>query len=215
MSFSVCHRHKQRSACLGFSLLEVLLGMALASLLLLAASYLVQMVTQRANWWYAASEMVMLRQAVAESIDTLSSQVCAPGLAYGGTDHWRWRMWQAGRCQVYDLRFNKDKKQVQKRRLGGRYSGFVDAIWNLEVSYGVAEQGRCAPGRWLPQVSAENAQQTVLLRLQYEVGIAEAVVQYSAPTLDSTTGSNSRGLTETTSMLVRLPCAVKAMEGTE
>lgn len=208
MSCLASPRHKKRTGPLGFSLLEVLLGMALASLLLLAASYLVQMVTQRASWWYAASEMVMLRQSVAESIETLSTQACAPGLVYGGTDYWRWHMWRAGRCQIYDVRYHKDRKQLQKRRLGGRYSGFVDAIWSLQVSYGVAEQGRCSPVRWLPQVTADIARQVVLLRLQYVVGMERTVVQYRAPTIGSAAVSNSTEFIGATSTLVRLPCTV-------
>lgn len=191
--------HSQDASARGFSLLEVLLSLALASLLLLAASYLVQMVTQRANWWYTTSEMVMLRQAVVKSIEDLSQQVCASGLAYGGANYWRWQMSQNGRCQVYDIRHNKAKQQLQKRRLGGRYTGFVDAIWDLQVSYGVAEQGGCSPVRWLPEVSGDLAEQTVLLRLQFAVGIEGAMTQYFM-------ADASNVFEQVTNQVLRLPC---------
>lgn len=193
----------QQATARGFSLLEVLLSLALASLLLLAASYLVQLVTQRANWWYKSSEMLMLRQSIIKSLANLSTQVCEPGLAYGGATFWRWQMQQGGRCQVYDIRHNKAKQQLQKRRLGGRYTGFVDAIWDFQVTYGIAEQGSCSPGRWLPDVSGELAQQAVVLRLQYAVGIDGAMTQYLLPPAGAV---KDHELLQVTHQVVRLPC---------
>ena len=191
--------YQQESTARGFSLLEVLLSLALAGLILLAASYLVQLVTQRAGWWYTTSEMVMLRQSVVKSIEDLSAQVCVPGLVFGGVDYWRWQMQQGGRCQVYDIRHNKDKQQLQKRRLGGRYTGFVDAIWDLQVSYGVAERGGCSPVRWLPEVSGDLAEQTVLLRLQFAVGIEGVITQSFIP-------DASNEFQQVTNQVLRLPC---------
>ena len=204
--------HMQYASARGFSLLEVLLSLALASLLLLAASYLVQMVMQRANWWYSNSEMLMLRQSVIKSFEKLSSQVCEPGLVYGGENYWRWQMRQDDRCQVYDIRHNTSKQQLQKRRLGGRYTGFIDSTRDLQLSYGVAEQGRCAPVRWLPEVNGDLAQQTVLLRLQYVVAGEGENGQFSEPDTDAEKGKGGRKITN---QVLRLPCVIARLEVSE
>ncbi|MDP6190928.1 MAG: prepilin-type N-terminal cleavage/methylation domain-containing protein, partial [Gammaproteobacteria bacterium] len=156
----------------GFSLLEVLLSLALASVILLAASQLLQSLIQRANWWQLLSNMVVTRESVVKSFAILAEQVCQPGFIIGEAGHWRWHWRQSGgACQIYDVRFQADKQQLQKRRLGGRYSGFIDSISALTVSYGVSGQGDCVVRQWLPEVNDQLARQTLLLRLQFAVGV--------------------------------------------
>ncbi|MDP6968388.1 MAG: prepilin-type N-terminal cleavage/methylation domain-containing protein [Gammaproteobacteria bacterium] len=193
----------------GFSLLEVLLSLALASVILLAASQLLQALMQRAHWWQLLSQMVVTRQSVEKSFALLAAQVCQSGLIMGASNHWRWHLQPAGSCELYDVRLRADKQQLQKRRLGGRYTSFIDSISALRVSYGVSGQGDCVVRQWLPEVSDQLAQQTVLLRLQFAVGVPGQPPVYGLPVGWHFDNANDLAmLWQTSELVVGLPCTV-------
>ena len=212
---TACNVYKKSPAS-GYSLLETLLSLALASVLLLVGSFLVQAVSQRASWWITLSEMIMVRQAVMESISSLGKQVCQPGLMLGGVDSWRWHMDKNGSCQPYDIRFNVNKMQLQKRRAGGRYTGFIDAVSSPKVTYGVAHNNHCNPIRWLPSVSEQIALHVVILRLQFAVGIQAPSPLYGLPSTwwqeQQSDKSKPSWLWQPTEMFIRLPCVAAGVD---
>ena len=198
----------------GFSLLEVLLSLALASVILLATSQLLQVLIQRANWWQVLSQMVVTRHSVVKSLTTLAEQVCQPGLVIGTNGNWRWHLQQSNTCQIYDVRFRADKQQLQKRRIGGRYTGFIDSISALHVTYGVSGPNDCVVRQWLSEVKDQLAQQTVLLRLQFAVGVPGTPPVYELPVgwhlgnINNLTPTDDIMVWQTTEVLVSLPCTL-------
>lgn len=191
----------------GFSLLEVLLSLALASAILLAASQLLQALVHRASWWQLLSQMVVTRQAVVRSIASLGDQVCQAGILHGDSNQWRWHLQQSGSCQIYDMRLQASQQQLQKRRLGGRYTSFIDSIAALEVIYGVTVEDDCVVRQWLAHVDHSQGQQTVMLRLKFAVGIQGQAPEYSLPVgwyVDKSNGQEK--LWQPTEVVLSLPC---------
>lgn len=191
----------------GFSLLEVLLSLALASAILLAASQLLQALIQRVSWWQLLSQMVITRQAIVKSITNLGDQVCQQGILHGDSNQWRWHLQQSGSCQIYDVRLQTSQQQLQKRRLGGRYTSFIDSISALEVTYGVSAEDDCVVRQWLSQVDYIQGQQTVMLHLKFAVGIQGQPPEYALPNSWYMDNSNSQEkLWQPTEVVLSLPC---------
>ena len=191
----------------GFSLLEVLLSLALASAILLAASQLLQALVHRASWWQLLSQMVVTRQAVVKTIANLGDQVCQAGILQGDKSQWRWHLQQSGSCQIYDMRLQTSQQQLQKRRHGGRYTTFIDSISAIEVTYGVSADDDCVVRQWLAQVDHSQGQQTVMLRLKFAVGIQGQAPEYALPVgwyVDKSNGQEK--LWQPTEVVLSLPC---------
>lgn len=200
----------------GFSLLEVLLSLALASAILLAASQLLQALIQRAIWWQLLSQMVVTRQAIVKSIANLGDQVCQAGILHGDSNQWRWHLQQSGSCQIYDMRLQTSQQQLQKRRLGGRYTTFIDSISAIEVTYGVSAEDDCVVRQWRAQVDNSQGQQTVMLRLKFAVGIQGKAPEYALPVgwyVDKSNGQEK--LWQPTEVVLSLPCNKPISSGLE
>ena len=200
----------------GFSLLEVLLSLALASAILLAASQLLQALVQRASWWQLLSQMVVTRQAIVRSIANLGDQVCQAGILQGDKSQWRWHLRQSGSCQIYHMRLQTSQQQLQKRRLGGRYNSFIDSISAIEVTYGVSAEDDCVVRQWRAQVDHSQGQQTVMLRLKFAVGIQGQAPEYALPVgwyLDKSNGQEK--LWQPTEVVLSLPCNNSISSGLE
>ncbi|MGB0445872.1 MAG: prepilin-type N-terminal cleavage/methylation domain-containing protein [Pseudomonadales bacterium] len=200
----------------GFSLLEVLLSLALASAILLAASQLLQALVHRASWWQLLSQMVVTRQAVVRSIANLGDQVCQTGILQGDKSQWRWHLQQSGSCQIYDMRLQASQQQLQKRRLGGRYTSFIDSIAALQVIYGVTGEDDCVVRQWLAHVDHSQGQQAVMLHLRFAVGIQGQAPEYALPVgwyVDKSNGQEK--LWQPTEVVLSLPCNRPISSGLE
>jgi type II secretory pathway pseudopilin PulG len=155
----------------GYSLLEVLLALALATTSLLAVQNLLQGYWQRTQWWQLLAQVNARQVEVAESLRQLHDQRCLAGLIHGDKHQWRLQLDLGKGCQVYDVRFDASKGQLQRRRSGGRYSSFISDVRLQEVRYAVAASDACTPQVWLVEVSADEARRVVLMQLSMLLAI--------------------------------------------
>ena len=107
----------------GYSLLEVLLALALATTSLLAVQHLWQGYWQRTQWWQLVAQVSARETEVVDSLHQLHGQRCLAGLLHAAKQQWRMQLDLGKGCQDYDLRFNEANGQLQRRRSGGRYTG--------------------------------------------------------------------------------------------
>ena len=155
----------------GYSLLEVLLALALATTSLLAVQHLWQGYWQRAQWWQLVAQVSARETEVVDSLQQLHGQRCLAGLSHGAKQQWRLQLDLGKGCQVYDLRFNGGNGQLQRRRSGGRYTGFVSDVRQLQVRYGLAAGDSCAPQVWLEEVPSSQAGRVVLMQVSMQLAI--------------------------------------------
>lgn len=155
----------------GYSLLEVLLALTLVTTSLLAVQTLWQGYWQRTQWWHLVAQVNARQVEVAESLRQLHGQRCLAGLIHGDKQRWRLQLDIGKGCQVYDVRFDFSKGQFQRRRSGGRYTGFISDVRLQEVRYAVATSDACTPQVWLEDVSADEASRVVLMQLSMQLAI--------------------------------------------
>lgn len=157
----------------GYSLLEVLLALALATTSLLAVQHLWQGYWQRTQWWQLVTQVSAREAEVVDSLQQLHGKGCVAGLLHGAKQQWRLQLDLGKGCQAYDLRFNGTNGQLQRRRSGGRYTGFVSDVRQLQVRYGLAASDNCAPQMWLEEVSSTQAGRVVLMQISMQLAIKE------------------------------------------
>lgn len=155
----------------GYSLLEVLLALALATTSLLAVQSLWQGYWQRTQWWQLVAQVNVRQIEVTESLRQLHDQRCLAGLTQGARQQWRLQLDLGKGCQTYDVRFDVSKGQLQRRRSGGRYSSFISDVRLQEVRYAVAASDACTPQVWLEGVPADEASRVVLIQLSMQLAI--------------------------------------------
>lgn len=155
----------------GYSLLEVLLALALATTSLLAAQQLWQGYWQRTQWWQLVAQVSVRKIEIVDSLQQLHGQRCAAGLLHGAKQQWRLHLDLGKGCQAYDLRFNETNSQLQRRRSGGRYTGFLSDIRQLQVRYGLAASDGCTPQVWLEEVPSSQAGRVVLMQVSMQLAI--------------------------------------------
>ena len=155
----------------GYSLLEVLLALALATTSLLAVQHLWQGYWQRTQWWQLVAQVSARETEVVDSLHQLHGQRCLAGLLHAAKQQWRMQLDLGKGCQDYDLRFNEANGQLQRRRSGGRYTGFVSDVRQLQVRYGLAVSDSCAPHVWLEEVSSTQAGRVVLMQVSMQLAI--------------------------------------------
>ncbi len=153
----------------GFSLLEVVLALAIATSSFIVAQQLAHGLWLRGQWWQTLAQVSARQAEAVSSLVRLHAGYCAAGLARAGEQHWQLRLDQGRGCQLIDMRYNGTKQQLQKRRAGGRYSAFLHAIVDVQVHYALALAGHCQPHRWVTRVAVDDVQRVVLLQVQVNV----------------------------------------------
>ncbi len=196
----------------GFSLLEMLLSLALVALVMTVIYPSLNHFLYRYHGWQTLNSMVITQQVVHKTLVGLHEHACHSGLMQAKPRAWQLALRDGSHCVVYDVRFGSHNGQWQKRKQSGVYTSFLADTDLLNIQYGIAQAGQCTPVQWLTQLSEDEAAHVVMIHITLATGVVSQHGMANLPATwfaDTPTHANSTGdrwYWQPMTVLIPLPC---------